>query len=240
MSRLYPDITWRVENKITGYVRPGHKYIPLTVRWCEPCNGGWMHDLEDEARPILIPLIEGKRTILTPEEQEIIRTWFCLRAMVYDIDATRRAQRDEHRSRYFEESEHRQLAAGQGFHPNYEFFLAKYVGSQPGYLREDSFKVSFFRGNAKHPEGDITPGYSVTLIFKHLVLQIICVKSAESFVYAMPDLRAYCFKFGEGFTIGYPPPFPFGDSHINDFAERCSKYMLVRSVIPSDAPQEPP
>src|SRR5690242_19960499 len=99
MARLYPDITWEIENQLTGYVRPSKKYVHLIVRFCKPCNGGWMHDLEDETIPILTPLIEGRRAVLSPEDQAIIKRWFCLRAMVYDLHAAKRAPRP----RYFKD-----------------------------------------------------------------------------------------------------------------------------------------
>ncbi|MGB8839623.1 MAG: hypothetical protein WCC64_00995 [Aliidongia sp.] len=46
------------------------------------CNNGWMKRLEDAAKPILTPLIEGRRTRLLPEHQAIIAAWVSLKIMV--------------------------------------------------------------------------------------------------------------------------------------------------------------
>ena len=44
---------------------------------CEECNNGWMCRLEAAAKPILIPLIDGHRTIesLTVAEANIVGKW---------------------------------------------------------------------------------------------------------------------------------------------------------------------
>jgi hypothetical protein len=50
------------------------------------CNGGWMKTLEDKARPILIPLITGQQTRLSPTDQVTIAGWAALKAMVSEYD----------------------------------------------------------------------------------------------------------------------------------------------------------
>ena len=44
---------------------------------CEGCNTGWMSRLEAAAKPILVPLIEQRRTLgsLSPSEANIIGKW---------------------------------------------------------------------------------------------------------------------------------------------------------------------
>jgi hypothetical protein len=46
-------------------------------RVCSTCNNGWMSALENEAKPILIPLIEGKRLVqnLTMAERQTVAKW---------------------------------------------------------------------------------------------------------------------------------------------------------------------
>ncbi len=60
---------------------------------CEQtCNNGWMRRLENQARRIMIPLIEGTSLLkgdtvrLTPHDQQIIATWAVLKAMVSEFD----------------------------------------------------------------------------------------------------------------------------------------------------------
>src|SRR6266446_67547 len=51
---------------------------------CTPrCNNGWMRqDIENRARPIMIPLIRGESMRITPAQQAVIATWAGLEAMV--------------------------------------------------------------------------------------------------------------------------------------------------------------
>ncbi len=50
------------------------------------CNGGWMKKIEDQARPIMIPLIVGHESRIYPADQAIIATWAVLKSMVSDFD----------------------------------------------------------------------------------------------------------------------------------------------------------
>ena len=50
---------------------------------CAACNNGWMRQRLDEvARPVLIPLIKGEQTRLSPEHQLIVATWAAMKTMV--------------------------------------------------------------------------------------------------------------------------------------------------------------
>ncbi len=42
---------------------------------CQVCNNGWMSALEVRARPILAPMMLGKPTILTAEDQAVAALW---------------------------------------------------------------------------------------------------------------------------------------------------------------------
>lgn len=51
---------------------------------CHECNTGWMANLENEARPSLIPLITGNSKELHPPEQLTIATWAVKTAMTIE------------------------------------------------------------------------------------------------------------------------------------------------------------
>lgn len=171
-----------------------------------------MSDLEKAAAPILVPLIHGNRTVLTPRDQHILKAWFSLRAMVYDLHCEQYTPRP----RYFRDEEHNQLATSLTCDPYYEFFLGRYKGSRTGLMREDHFETSFFRLATKQFEGNVTRGYSMSLVFKHLVLQVLCIKSPEPLTHiSLPrDFSMFCFQFGETFPISSYPPFNFVDKTI--------------------------
>jgi len=51
------------------------------------CNNGWMRKSIDEpARNVLVPLIKGESTRLTPDQQLVIAAWATLKAMVAEYD----------------------------------------------------------------------------------------------------------------------------------------------------------
>jgi hypothetical protein len=234
MTELYPFGTWEIRNDLTSHTRKSTRYIHLTSRICEPCNNGWMSELEKAVAPILIPLIHGTRTVLTPEAQQTLKSWVSLRAMVYDLHCEQYTPRP----RYFKDEEHYQLATSLNCDPYYEFFLGRYNGSHAGLMREDHFETSFFRVATKQFEGNVTRGYSVTLVFKHLVLQMLCIKSPERLSHiSMPrDFSLFCFQFGETFPINSYPPFCFVDKIIDDFVKRWSKYMKVPTSLMPGTP----
>jgi hypothetical protein len=60
------------------------------------CNGGWMKDIEDIAKPILVPLILGQPTRISPQDQRAIATWAVLKSMIADFDRDRSARTTHH------------------------------------------------------------------------------------------------------------------------------------------------
>ena len=50
------------------------------------CNNGWMRQLEHKVRPILVPILTGKHTRISPAQQKIIAAWATMKAMVAEYD----------------------------------------------------------------------------------------------------------------------------------------------------------
>ena len=66
------------------------------------CNSGWMKKIEDQARPILIPLILGQNLFLTPIQREIVAVWVALKCMVGEYeDPTKITTPPEQRARMY-------------------------------------------------------------------------------------------------------------------------------------------
>jgi hypothetical protein len=77
-ATAYPDRTEFIFVKRPGDVR---NWQVLCV--CATYNNGWMRQKIDErARPIMIPLIQGQQARLSPDQQRIISTWAVMKAMV--------------------------------------------------------------------------------------------------------------------------------------------------------------
>lgn len=52
---------------------------------CGGCNSGWMSQLQERAKPILIPLINGQPTVLDLKKQAIISAWVSMAMIVADL-----------------------------------------------------------------------------------------------------------------------------------------------------------
>ena len=52
---------------------------------CGECNSGWMNRLEAKARPHLTRMIQGKRFMLTPDEQSSVAKWAVMKAMTAEV-----------------------------------------------------------------------------------------------------------------------------------------------------------
>lgn len=58
-------------------------------RTCQACNGGWMSDLEEDAKAIFIPnLIVRGPTKLSPYDQLDLAAWATMLAMEFDLSVT--------------------------------------------------------------------------------------------------------------------------------------------------------
>jgi len=66
---------------------------------CEKCNNHWMSIIENEAKPIVIKLVNNEQYMLTLKEREIIATWMMLVTIIFENDqpntkAVDKAERD--------------------------------------------------------------------------------------------------------------------------------------------------
>jgi hypothetical protein len=53
---------------------------------CEACNSGWMSELEDQAKPVLVPMMmRDKATYLTPADQRLLSTWAMKTMLMADL-----------------------------------------------------------------------------------------------------------------------------------------------------------
>jgi hypothetical protein len=66
--------------------RPGDVRDWQVLCVCAGCNNGWMRQRVDEsARPVMIPLMQGHRIRLSPQQQRAIATWAAMKAMVAEF-----------------------------------------------------------------------------------------------------------------------------------------------------------
>jgi hypothetical protein len=57
---------------------------------CGSCNNGWMSVLQNDAKPILLPLVLGEERTLFRKHQALLAAWMAMFAMVTEFKAGRR------------------------------------------------------------------------------------------------------------------------------------------------------
>lgn len=76
----WPD---REDRQITS--RTGDTHARRLRRVCLKCNRGWMSDLQQSAKPFLVPMLEGRSTVLNRKAQKIVAAWITMTAMTAEF-----------------------------------------------------------------------------------------------------------------------------------------------------------
>lgn len=61
--------------------RTGDPHVRKLRRVCLSCNQGWMSDLQQSAKPHLVPILSGDSTTLNRKGQKIVSAWAAMTAM---------------------------------------------------------------------------------------------------------------------------------------------------------------
>ena len=136
--------------------RPG-----LAVRCvCRSCNNGWMSDLENKAKPLLEPMLNGKRTILDLAAQTTIAVWGMKIAMVLEcIDASEGGR--------FTSLERTRLRT-----------LSVIPSRTSAWLAASAQSSFIFSARTEHRASIPTEatGFATTLVFGHVALQYFTIR----------------------------------------------------------------
>jgi hypothetical protein len=73
----------RTDAKITRHTGDPHSGRIRCV--CGTCNSGWMSVIQNQTKPILIPLLKGDRYTLRKRDQAILATWITMFTMVAEF-----------------------------------------------------------------------------------------------------------------------------------------------------------
>lgn len=81
-SRTYLD---RSLERDGVYERPGHLFTLKNRVVCRECNNGWMSEVENETKPILLKMIGGKKCKITEGEIKKISFWIALKIVTAEF-----------------------------------------------------------------------------------------------------------------------------------------------------------
>lgn len=69
--------------------RSGDLHSKRIRRVCKTCNNGWMSQLQEAAKPLLTPMLDGDTITLNRQKQKIIAAWATMIAMTGEFAADR-------------------------------------------------------------------------------------------------------------------------------------------------------
>jgi hypothetical protein len=108
----------------------GSKASVQVKRVCHGCNTGWMSNLENEARPFLLPLIRGESTTLDGRQRIIVALWCLKTAMVFDLTRAGHKVSFLQQERDYLYDSRGKMAMGCPFPPHTFIWLAAYNGGR--------------------------------------------------------------------------------------------------------------
>jgi hypothetical protein len=165
--------------------------LNLTARCvCACCNHGWMSTLEQDAAPLLIPMINGRATSLSRDDQTVLARWLmktvgmCEQAIPGDAGVIPAAW-------------HRTLFLSQTPPPGVWAWLGRYAGGEfrPGATRAAQWYIHPLQLDSSR---GIERGLSTVLSLGQLVFQLLAV--------FVDDPAAIAATKGEPFLQLWPDP----------------------------------
>lgn len=197
-----------------------HPTIVTKVVCKTKCNSGWMSDLEERAERVLTPLIDGRKTILTVEQQITVAAWMIKCAMVFDG-----MEGDE---AFYDKSDR--------FHFRKTLEPSDYTNFWLGYYDGPTLKLFTRHGTKSSPQSR-TPfkAYIFTVAFGRLVIQMLDFKFVnfqdwEGFriqTIGQWSSRTVDLLSQESGPIEWPPSVSFDDSHhtFDKFSDRFGRLI---------------
>lgn len=73
---------WKEQIGSRKSTRQGHLTTKKIRVVCQSCNSGWMSELENEAKPILLKLLGGESIELCAEKQKTLARWITMKAII--------------------------------------------------------------------------------------------------------------------------------------------------------------
>jgi hypothetical protein len=137
-------------------------------RVCASCNNGWMSELENSAKPALIPLIEHKRAVweLSAEESSLVAKWAVKSAYVLaNVSLASAPAPAEHLW---------QLHGVAGQIPNGVCVFGFQIGYDQNisFLQIPSWPQVLRQGQAPQPTEGIPGAYKIAWQFRNLILLV--------------------------------------------------------------------
>jgi hypothetical protein len=174
-SRLNAQVSWHEQDPSTGKIkmiispsklaRPGDLADQTLRVVCAPCNNGWMSQLQQAAKPHLLPYIQGKWPRPNRAARKVISSWATMFAMVVEFCDEPSAVVSPIERAVFR----RDLSPPLGAY----VWAGRLAGDLPYWFQERFFRLTLDPNETRgHPNGKVT-----TIALGHLLLQVYLTTS---------------------------------------------------------------
>jgi hypothetical protein len=184
-------------------------------RICGNCNGGWMHELEDTAAPLVKSMIDGVRTVhaLTEDERFLAARWATKTAYVLSYPTPLSTPVDPSHLRILRTSDH-VLPPGVGV------FAQQHVPTgKASYFQKNTWPhFSETVPGAQSVAPTSNPGYKIALQFDRLMLLV---------AYWPPQLSTYALVVGLHVPLWPIVPFYLGYYCVTDVPRPDDSRLLL-------------
>jgi hypothetical protein len=167
----------------------GTQALPFTYRgkWlkarivCEQCNHGWMSNLENNCKPVLVPLISDTPSSLDYIRQSGIATWTLKTAMAFECVGGAAAIGHDPDAVFYSAEDRRHLLRWNTPPPDTFVWIGRYEPECSIWIQND-------RVSNPQPKGVLDEGTVTTLAAGRLILQAITVRRSP-FINTDPQSR---------------------------------------------------
>jgi hypothetical protein len=196
--------------------RSGDPYVIKPKVVCFPCNNGWMSDIQQVAKPILLPLIVGEDAVLTKKHQAIIASWAAMAIMTAEyLNRELIAIAAEDRAHLYN---FRKLPNNwRVWVGNYkrERWIGRYVHSSFPVIDENSPEIS--GGSLTKPNTQTTVFVVGRLFFFAMSSQVVDISQWLDVAIRLPS-KLVCIWPPSG-AIAWPPPATLSDRDADNLSE---------------------
>ena len=209
----HPERRGEIEVPATRPIYRSNKFDLTADTVCEPCNHGWMSDLETWCSPLLTPMIQDQRTGLALERQVLLAQWIAKTALTWD-------QSMELNSRQYPLEFSRSLKQRRLPPPGGIVRLGRYRGSNT-----DLIEMVYDGLYRELPTDPVSPGppeaHRTTIRIGKLITEFTVTEDAEPVVRsAGGDINDMLLTIWPSADVAsWPPRLAFGDEAWESFIE---------------------
>jgi hypothetical protein len=148
---------------------------------CAPCNTGWMSQLQEETKPLLVPLLLGESTSLHRRAQTMLAAWVAMTIMVAEhVDQEQIAISDRERAWF---REHRRAP------PHWRIWIGAHQRQNYGMYTHNTLAFTSEEDFQRSP-GDLATTLntqtSTICLGQHLILHVMSSTAAWSIIRRWP------------------------------------------------------